>query len=76
MQVVGFKDETSLDNISREIYSKVSKAETNWEPAEGCFKINVDEEARDEELILVHSFWSKFSHGAEEKSGIVIIITY
>ena len=42
----GFDDETILDNIC------VFRAETNWESAEGCFIINFDEEARDDELIL------------------------
>ena len=30
-QVVGLEDETILENISKEIFSKVFRAETNWE---------------------------------------------
>ena len=41
-QVVGFEEETSLDNYSREMASKVLRAETNWESAEGCFITNSD----------------------------------
>ena len=44
-----------LDNISREIFSKVFRADANWELAEGYFVINFDEEAIDEELILILS---------------------
>lgn len=39
-QVVGLEEETSLDNFSGEKNSKVLRAETNWESAGGCLKIN------------------------------------
>ena len=53
MQVVGFEDETILDNISREIFSKAFRAETYWESAAGNVLTKFDEEARDDELILI-----------------------
>ena len=52
MQGVGFEDETILDNISREMFSKVFRAETNWESSEGCCIISFDKEARNDELNL------------------------
>ena len=53
MQVVGLEDETILDSISREIFSKVFRAETNWESAAGYFLTKFDEEAKDDELIFI-----------------------
>ena len=43
-QVVGSEVETSLNNISKEIFSKVLRGNSNRESTEGCFPINVVKE--------------------------------